>query len=110
MSELEHWWDRFTVASQTLVSAWTDHRVREYDKEPNLTAAALEDVEHLVRELREADFGQEGDVDAGRAELIEAAIEYGNHTCTCPYCVHAKSSGPREDLLTLTIEPKASRE
>ena len=103
MSELEHWWDRFTVASQTLVSAWTDHRVREYDKEPNLTAAALEDIETLVRELREAGFGAEGDVDAGRAELIEEAIEYGNHTCTCRYCVHSEPRGPVEPM-HLTIE------
>ncbi|MFB6567368.1 hypothetical protein [Streptomyces noursei] len=88
MSELNHWQDRFAVASQALVEAWGDRCVRGYDKEPHITAAALEDIEALVRELRSASFG-EGDASAGRAELMEAAIEYGNHACNCDYCLHA---------------------
>ncbi|MFI6856505.1 hypothetical protein [Streptomyces sp. NPDC050416] len=104
MSELESWWDRFTVASQVLVSGWTDLCVRGYDKEPNLTAAALEDVEAPTRELRNAGFGAEGDVAQGRVELIEEATEYGSHTCTCRYCVHAEPRGPVDDLPTLTVE------
>ncbi|MFJ9474728.1 hypothetical protein ACIRRI_06890 [Streptomyces mirabilis] len=104
MSELDHWWDRFTVASQALVGAWTDLRVREYDKEPHITAAALEDVEQMIRELREAGLGQ-GDTAEGRPELIETALEYGNHTCTCPYCVHARFPGETPDLLRTEAAP-----
>lgn len=110
MSELDHWWDRFTVASNVLVGAWTDLRVRGYDKEPNLIAASLDDIEGLVQELRKAGFGAEGDPAVGRAELIEAALEYGEHTCTCPYCVHAKVPTEIHDFLTRTIDPGTARE
>jgi hypothetical protein len=103
-SELEHWWDRLTVASQVLVSGWTDLRVRGYDKEPNITAAALDEIEELVGQLRAAGFGAEGDAASGRVELIEEANRYGDHTCTCPYCVHAEPVGPTDDLLSLTTE------
>ncbi|MBO0917513.1 MULTISPECIES: hypothetical protein [Streptomyces] len=99
MSELDHWQDRLTVAAQTLVSAHADLRVRGYDKEPNITAAALDDIEDMVRELRAKGFGAEGSVGHGRAELIEEANLYGDHTCTCPYCLHAELVPPTAEAL-----------
>ncbi|MFD5111467.1 hypothetical protein ACFWNG_03980 [Streptomyces sp. NPDC058391] len=104
MSELDHWQDRFTVAAQTLVEAFGDLRVRGYDKEPNLTAAALDDVESLVRELRAKGFGGEGDIKVGRAELIEAAHEYSGHVCTCDYCLHAGQPPADEAALGMTVD------
>ncbi|WP_097935064.1 MULTISPECIES: hypothetical protein [unclassified Streptomyces] len=90
MTELDHWQDRLTMAAHTLVSAHADLRVRGYDKEPDITAAALDDIEALVRDLRAGKFGADGDAAHGRADLIEEANLYGDHTCTCPYCLHAE--------------------
>ncbi|MEE1779435.1 hypothetical protein ACIG8S_23655 [[Kitasatospora] papulosa] len=104
MTELDHWQDRLTVAAQTLVGAHADLRVRGYDKEPNITAAALDDIEQLVRELRSKGFGADGSVDHGRTELIEEANLFGDHTCTCPYCLHAEPVPAADEPLALTLD------
>lgn len=107
MPELDHWMDRLTVAAQSLVGAFGDLRTRGYDKEPDISAAALDDIEQLVRDLRANGFGAEGSVPNGRAVLIEEANLYADHTCTCPYCLHAEPAGPGDaSALTLTIDPK----
>lgn len=105
--EIDHWMDRLTVAAQSLVGAFGDLRTRGYDKEPDLSAAALADIEQLIRDLRANGFGADGSVPEGRAVLIEEANLYADHTCTCPYCLHAEPVGPVADsALTLTIDPK----
>jgi len=104
MSELDHWQDRLTVAAQTLVNAHGDLRVRGYDKEPNITAAALDDIEQLVRELRDKGFGAEGSIAHGRTDLIEEANLYGDHKCTCPYCLHAEPAPPADEILAFTFD------
>jgi len=107
VSELDHWMDRLTVAAHSLVGAFGDLRTRGYDKEPDISAAALDDIEQLVRDLRANGFGAEGSVAEGRAVLIEEANLYADHTCTCPYCLHAEPVGPADiAALTLTIDPK----
>ncbi|MFD7705615.1 hypothetical protein [Streptomyces sp. NPDC059786] len=80
--------DRLTVASQVLVTAYADLRVRGYDKEPSAIAAALDDMEALVKSLRAAKFGADGQPEVGRVDLIEEASDYAEHTCNCPFCLH----------------------
>jgi hypothetical protein len=99
---LDHTMDRLTTAAHTLINAFGDLRTRGYDKEPNLTAAALDEIEDLTRVLRTSGFGTEGDADRGRVELIESAEEYANHTCTCGYCLHAAPIEPTN--LTFTVD------
>jgi hypothetical protein len=87
---IDHWQGRLTVASILLVTAYGDLRVRGYDKDPGLTAAALDDMESLVKTLRAAKFGADSQVEVGRAVLTEEAGDYAGHACNCPFCLHGR--------------------
>jgi hypothetical protein len=97
MTDLDHHMDRLTVAAQIAVAAYGDLVARGYDKEPNLVAASLNDIEWLVRELRTAGFGADGNAGMGEVELIEETFQFDGHTCTCEYCPHC---APRPDRKT----------
>jgi hypothetical protein len=80
--------DRLTVAAQVLVTAYADLRVRGYDKEPSAIAATLADMEALVESLRAANFGAEGVLEVGQADLVVEANAFAEHACNCPFCSH----------------------
>lgn len=105
MSRGNHLQDYYAVAAQALVEAYGDLRVRGGDKDPALTAAAIDSIEALICALRDGDFGTKGDAAVGRADLAKTAAEYRDHTCNCDYCLHATNDGSGDEpSLALTFD------
>lgn len=89
--------DRLTVAASDAISDFADCRDRGYLKEhPDavlVRLAVLTDMIGTVRAVaaRELAAGKWGNLAAdpeAHRTLIDAGIEYGNHTCNCDYCLH----------------------
>jgi hypothetical protein len=88
VSEVQAFQERFHVAASILIEAYADVRTRGYlADDPEIVAAALEDVKALIKVIDAPVTGQIHTFGGDAVlRLICEAERFHLHTCSCPYC------------------------
>ncbi|MGW4954560.1 hypothetical protein [Streptomyces parvulus] len=96
LDDRNRWMASLPTAASALVTDLADVRVRGYLKEhPDVVAHALDQITAAVEEVRavvdrERAAGKWGPLEADvAAEHDEAAAEFADHSCDCPFCICA---------------------